>query len=367
MTSVDPFLHAAVLYRGEQEYLTALVPFVTAGLAAGEPVAVAVPGLRLRPLRDELHRIEPGDGGTGTAADRVEWLDMTVAGRNPGRIIPGVLRAFADKHPAAGRVRIVGEPIWPGRSRVEYPACAQHEALINPAFTGRAVTILCPYDAAGLEPDALADAAATHPVMSEHGATWTSTAYDPGRIVEENNRPLDGGAARDTAVLRFGADDLLPARSFAAGHAARLGLPADRVPELEVAVNELVANSLVHGGGAGTLRLWAEHDRLVCQVHDRGHFTDPLAGRRPVGLGSEGGRGLLLVHHLADLVRVYTTPGGSTIRMYFALEARHAPTRPPTARAGLPGPARARHPVPMLPTLPDPYPDAIAPPDDVPA
>ncbi|HEX9499900.1 MAG TPA: MEDS domain-containing protein, partial [Mycobacterium sp.] len=48
---------------------------------------------------------------------------------------------------------------------MEYPACVQHEALINMAFEGRGLTILCPYDTAHLGPRALVDARMTHPVL----------------------------------------------------------------------------------------------------------------------------------------------------------------------------------------------------------
>lgn len=82
----EPFVHRALLYRGLEEYLTGTLPFIVEGLAAGEPVAVAVPGARLEPLRVEL----------GAAAARVRLVDMGGTGRNPGRIIPGVLLAFAE-------------------------------------------------------------------------------------------------------------------------------------------------------------------------------------------------------------------------------------------------------------------------------
>ena len=320
MSAADPFLHPALLYRGEPEYLAALVPFVRAGLEAGDPVAVAVPGPRLRLLRDELDQAQPGIGQAVTTIDQVQWIDMTVTGRNPGRIIAEILRAFADSHQAADRVRIVGEPIWPGRSRLEYPACVQHEALINLAFAGRAVTILCPYDADRLDPDVLADAAATHPIVIDRHGEQASTAYAPEKIIQEHNRPLADIEA-NVAVLHFDSGSFRLVREFAAQHAARLGLPAERIPDLEVAVNELAANSLVHGGGQGTLRVWADTDHLICQVNDAGHLTDPLAGRRPVGLGSDGGRGLLLVHQIADLVRIHTTLDSATIRLHFAFRS----------------------------------------------
>ena len=120
------FVHPALLYRSHREYLDGLIPFITAGLEGQEPVAVTVPEPNLRLLSDAL----------GPAAARVTLIDMTEAGRNPGRIIPVVLRAFADRHPER-HVRIVGEPIWGGRTATEYPACVQHEALINSAFAGR--------------------------------------------------------------------------------------------------------------------------------------------------------------------------------------------------------------------------------------
>jgi hypothetical protein len=119
---VESFSHPALFYRDSQEYLEGTVPFIREGTASGHPVAVAVPGPNLDLLRAEL----------GGKARRVRLLNMTSAGRNPGRIIPGVLRAFADKYPGK-HVRIVGEPIWAERSPTEYPACVclQHEALFT--------------------------------------------------------------------------------------------------------------------------------------------------------------------------------------------------------------------------------------------
>lgn len=45
-TRTDPrrFAHPALLYHTQQEYLDRLVPFVSDGLAVGDPVLVAVPG-----------------------------------------------------------------------------------------------------------------------------------------------------------------------------------------------------------------------------------------------------------------------------------------------------------------------------------
>jgi len=91
----------------------------------------------------------------------------------------------------------------------------------------------------------------------------------------------------------------------------------DRVEDVTLAVGELAANSLRHGGGAGVLRMWTDADHWIGEVRDAGWITDPLAGRRPASPTQLSGRGLLMVNHLADLVRTHTRPGETTIRAYF--------------------------------------------------
>ncbi|MFF5262335.1 anti-sigma factor RsbA family regulatory protein [Actinomadura viridis] len=306
----DAFAHPAFFYRDDGEYLRGMVPFILGGRDADEPVAVAVPAPRLELLRDAVRRTA-GPGGAP-----VTWIDMSEAGRNPGRIIPGVLRAFADRHSRA-RVRIVGEPVWPGRSPAEYPACLQHEALINLAFEGRRATIVCPYDVGGLDREILADARATHPVVVDHAGEHPSSEYAPARVLRLCNRPLP--ERPDIEATSFDYARIPEIRELACRRSADLGLGRVRAGDLELAVNELAANSALHGGGTGVLRIWTEDGHVVCEVRDAGLITDPLVGRRPAGLGTGGGRGVLMVNHLADLVRVHTGPEGTTVRVYMRL------------------------------------------------
>src|SRR5512138_3258799 len=95
------FVHEGLYYRTREEYFATTVPFVRDGLAADQPVLVAVPEPGLGLLRTEL----------GADADRIRFIDMAEEGRNPNRIIPWVLRSFVDLH-APRRVRIIGEPIF---------------------------------------------------------------------------------------------------------------------------------------------------------------------------------------------------------------------------------------------------------------
>ena len=303
--TVEEFAHPALLYRDADEYLAGVVPFIRDGLAADEPVAVAVPTANLALVREAL----------GADADRIVLRDMTVAGRNPGRIIPMVLLAFANAH-AGRRVRIVGEPIWAGRSAAEYPACAQHEALINAAFAGRAATILCPYDITGLDPAWVDDAHRTHPEMLTPTRRWESPRYaDPVAVAARFNQPLPDPPA-GTASIAIDLFNLRDVRHFVAEQASWAGLGVDRIDELALAVNELATNAVRHGGGTGELAVWVQDDHLVCQLSDRGSLSNPLAGRIPPPHEAPGGRGLLMVNQLCDLVRIHTSPDGTTIRIH---------------------------------------------------
>jgi hypothetical protein len=84
-------------------------------------------------------------------------------------------------------------------------------------------------------------------------------------------------------------------------------------------LTELTTNSIEHARSVATVVLGTDTDHLVCQVRGSGHLADPLVGRRPETAGQIRGRGLLLVNQLADLVRVHTSPQGTTIEAQFTL------------------------------------------------
>lgn len=126
------FVHSALFYHSQQEYLDFVVRFVLDGLATDEPVLVAVPGDKLALLRDELCRARNG------LSAEVEMADITEVARNTSRFLATEC-SFAAEHPER-RVRIASQLVWPGRTADECLACVQLEALVNGAFEGRDVT-----------------------------------------------------------------------------------------------------------------------------------------------------------------------------------------------------------------------------------
>ncbi len=302
------FVHEALYYTNLEEYLAGTVSFIRDGVADGDPVLVAVPSDRHGPLRAAL----------GADAERVHFRDMAGVGRNPNRIIPWVLSAFIEEH-RPRKARIIGEPIFVGRTSDEIGPCVQHEALINVAFAGVDAMILCPYDVAGL-PDIVSDAERTHPVIVEADGTRRPGDYhDPATVFEMHNRPFAEPATVDNAFV-FDVPRLAQLRRMIAEHAEAAGLPDERVADAQVAVTEIATNAVSHGGpGIATLRAWSDADCVVYEIRGAGTITDPLAGRVVPPPHVPHGRGLLVANRLCDLIRTHTVLTGTVTRLYFRL------------------------------------------------
>ena len=314
-----PFRHEAMLYAGPAQFVAATASFVRDSLAAEEPVMVAVIAPRRDLLREEL----------GADADHVHFIDMEDVGRNPARIIPA-WQEWVDRNSSPSNsprtFRGIGEPIWLGRTAAELVECQQHESLLNTAFdTGPGWWLVCPYDTESLDESVIDRARQSHPSAISGTAQLPATEYPHPDLSHESMFaellpeafPEAGTRLFETA---FALGDLFRLRETVAARATAAGLTANRVDDLVLAVNELMCNSIQHGGGTGTLRLWQEAGVLVGEVHDRGLVRDPLVGRiRPEGTG-QGGAGVWMANHLCDLVQIRSAPAaGTTVRVQMAL------------------------------------------------
>jgi anti-sigma regulatory factor (Ser/Thr protein kinase) len=300
------FRHVGFFYRTEADYATTVAGFLRDGLAAGEPAFAAVPAAKISLVRDTL----------GAEARGIEFADMTGVGRNPARIIPRVL-AFVGRHPGR-HVRYVGEPVWAARSAAELREATRHEALINYAFATADAEILCPYDTTELDPAVIADARRTHPVLLSGGRHGPSPGYTaPFQIPSSCSLPLP--APPDDAMSHTYRTDLSRVRALVLQHAKTAGLTDARANDLVLAVSEVAANTLRHTESHGTLTIWHDQDEIICEIHDNGTITDPLAGRRVPAPDAAGGHGLWLVHQVCDLVELRSDGTGTRVRMHMAI------------------------------------------------
>lgn len=130
-------------------------------------------------------------------------------------------------------------------------------------------------------------------------------------------RTMQATRAPGPAVeLSFAIGDLRRVRGVVADLCHRAGLDGGRTDNITVAVNELVANSVDHGGGRGTLRGWVDDAALVIEVQDAGHIPDPVrAGRARPRTDQVRGRGLWIVRRLTDSLDIRPTPDGTVFRV----------------------------------------------------
>jgi anti-sigma regulatory factor (Ser/Thr protein kinase) len=306
------FCHESLFYSGPDEFLAGTLPLIDRTLERQGPVLVAAREANLELLREAL----------GERAGGVRLADMRVLGRNPARIISAwhqFLGAAASRGaPALG----IGEPIWPGRSAAELTECQRHESLLNLAFAGGPPwRLLCPYDLDGLDEAVIEAARRSHPFVVADGARERSGLFrDDG-----HEGTFDGELPpppRSVPRTSFSRERVRMVRRVVARQAEEARLDLERSQRLVLAVSELASNSVRHGGGTGTFRVWRENGTLLCEVQDAGRIEAPLAGRIKPPPNQLTGRGLWLVNELCDLVQIRSDDTGTVVRVHMDLIAR---------------------------------------------
>jgi anti-sigma regulatory factor (Ser/Thr protein kinase) len=312
------YVHEAYFYAGDDEFVASSVDFLTEGLRAGEHAVVAVVPRKLALLRAAL----------GDQAGQVSWIDMAEHGRNPGRVIQ-LWRDILDATEARGQVaRGIGEPIWAERSDAEILEAELHEALLNEAFdAGTRLWLRCPYDVATLPARVVETARVTHPEVADASGRLPSEHYAPSEVVSASFLARLPEPADVETDCTFGLRDLSGLRSMVGRLAAGYRLEPEVAEALVLAVREIAANSIRHGGGTGRLRAWVESDRLVCELSDAGHIAESMVGRLRPPADSESGRGVWLAHQLCDLVQLRSSADGTVVRL-------HAPLSVPLPSVG---------------------------------
>ncbi len=310
--SAQSFRHQVAFYEGDDGYLATTIPFLRAGIEAGEPALVAVGPEKTELLRGEL----------GGDAEQVGFANIEEFGRNPARIIPA-WRDFVDEQAPGAGFRGIGEPIWLGRDSAEIDECQRHESLLNLAFDdGPGWSLLCPYDDSALPDEVLTAALHSHPhVAGPNGAgDGPSPGWGDGGACPD---PFAGEApARpgDAPEFRYDVGALHELRCFAARAAAAAGLSDERAEDLILAASELAANSIVHGGGRGCASAWQEPGAVLFETRDQGRIEDPLVGRvRPRPTQAKG-RGLWMANQLCDLVQIRSSAAGTAVRLRVDLD-----------------------------------------------
>lgn len=302
------FVHRLLLYAVAEEFLATTVPFLRCGLAQGDALLAVSTETNLRLLAAALG----GDAECVDFADSADWY------RYPARAL-AAYGDYVDEHPGR-RVRIVGEPVWHGRTEAQIGEWARFESMCNAVFAGSPVIFVCPYDARRLGPGVLANALRTHPEQAVDAVGIPNRNYtEPAELVAEHNqRDLPEPPASAT-VVGFGRHDLAELRHLVADHAARAGMATQRLAELVFLVNEVADNAIEHGGGWGTLRMWGAGQHLVCEIASPAVWSGgPFASYPFAANYALRGVGMWISWQVCDRVEFRTGHPGTTMRMHVA-------------------------------------------------
>src|SRR5580704_10741875 len=162
-----------------------------------------------------------------------------------------------------------------------------------------------------------------------------------GRVYPGWPAPVPADGAPPILDLGFDSGTLHTVRAQMRACVSRAGFPEGRAEDVVLAVHELTANAVSHGGGAGRLRVWNLPGALYCQVDDGdlpmssrpGGDHDGIAVVKPSGssdrasvnsLPCEHGHGLWVVQQVADQMQSLSGPAGTSVLVRFDRDAmRH--------------------------------------------
>jgi anti-sigma regulatory factor (Ser/Thr protein kinase) len=299
-------IHQALLFNSPEQFLAAALPFIVDGVDRGDTVLAVTSSDNTRLLRERLNG----------AADEVTFLEPAGWFDSPGRTLDAHHRRIDALATETAFLRVIGEPVWAGRDDLETSEWGRYESVVNVALADARAWVVCGYDSSSLASTIVEDARRTHPRLAVGTASEISADFtEPSSYYASRDTPLTPHPATGVEWIPIH-PDLAPIRQFIADHAPRLGVPADRIDDYILAVNEIATNVLRHGGGKGEVRIWATDRRVVCEVTDAGTATGNFLGFLRAGPHSERGHGLWIARQICDLMEMRTGSSGTTVRLH---------------------------------------------------
>jgi anti-sigma regulatory factor (Ser/Thr protein kinase) len=294
--------HNALVYESQDEYLARAVPFIKAGIEAGEGAVVAhtKPGLAM--MREAL----------GPEAAHVTFVDISGAYTRPALTLAAYHKVYVEELRKTRTLRAVADVQF-GPDPNEWELWTGYEAIFNRSFGHLPAWVLCSYDANGTPDPVIEGVWQTHPEVVADDSWNRSDRYeDPDHLLRRITpapAPLTGlrpipfrGAEglREQLARELAADKTSEARSV----------------DLLLAATEIANNALQHGSGIQEVRVGHAGGRFVCEIVDRGDgFDDPAAGYLAPREGI--GAGLWFARQVAWQIEFFHSPTGFTTRIWF--------------------------------------------------
>jgi anti-sigma regulatory factor (Ser/Thr protein kinase) len=296
-------VHEAGFYASDLEFLQLIVPFVTEGLAAGEPVVIGFDDRKSRLVRAALAQPEAVDFSTDG------HLYAT-----PAMAIEAYRQLF-ERSAGAEQIRIAGDVPHEGNGG-RFAGWDRYESAVNTVWQKYPVYSRCLYDTTTAAAEVVDVVERTHrQLITADGQAAPSWRYQDGAEFEPlpaRADPLEGSCAQVTLV-----DAPIARVVREVGAQAQTVLEPITLSDLLFALSEAVSNAEEYGCPPTTIRVWTDSDHVVVHVHDMGFGPDdPLTGLVPTPDNAYGpGLGLWLSHQLEDIDIALVRDRGFTVRL----------------------------------------------------
>jgi anti-sigma regulatory factor (Ser/Thr protein kinase) len=296
--------HSLFVYDDDDGLVGKMAPFLSSGLADGEPVIVVVERWKRELLADAL----------GSDADTISFLELDAFYTRPEAALAGydaALRRFV--RDGASAIRVFGE-LPRCETEAQWNRWLTYEAILNHAFVHHPVWVMCGYDAREVPGPLLDGAFETHADVLTDDWARSPHYHDPKDVVSSRT-PTPVPFANLHALRLDGGP-----RGFREALSAELEAAAVSELELEnmlAAAGEVLANAQRHGGETLSVSVGCVGDRFVCEVSDDGPgINDPLAGFLPPRPGHTDGAGLWVARQLTRQLELVPSPSGSSVRLW---------------------------------------------------
>src|SRR6476659_4892885 len=165
--------HNAPVYESNDEYLARAVPFLTAGIEAGEGAVVAHTKLGLAMMREAL----------GAEAAHVTFVDVSAAYTRPARTLAAYHKVYVEQLRKTPTLRAVADVQF-GPDPNEWDLWTGYEAVFNRSFGHLPAWVLCSYDANGTPDPIIESVWQTHPEVVANDSWNSSDHYeDPDHLL----------------------------------------------------------------------------------------------------------------------------------------------------------------------------------------
>lgn len=304
--------HSGLAYANLDELLACAVPHLEEAIRAKRPAIV----VNTAENNEAITRALGGEREGIVFAESRDWYGTQA------RALTRYMKFWAETQASgAQELHIIGEPVQRDAHVDDISRWIAFESAINASMKEMPIWMTCCYDLriTGVQ---AADVERSHPWMCVKGAHVSSEAYvDPAvhALERASTRPPAG---ENAIVQGFDAGSLSPARAFVGSAAQAFGLDEDRASDLVFASGEAIANTVEHGGGHGTIRVWRTAREVVCDVESySGKIADETFGYLGPGIAGERGRGIWMMRQLCDWVDLWPAARsqGSLVRLHMRL------------------------------------------------